>query len=149
VEATGLVWSLTILGIVGLLAFDFFVHVRKAHSPTLREAALWSGLYISIAVLFGIGVTVFGGRTMGTEYFAGYFTEKALSVDNLFVFLVIMASFRVPRPDQQKVLLSAIGGTDVLFALDSIPPSSAGRRTCSSCSQPRRSPCWVCGSCPS
>jgi tellurite resistance protein TerC len=108
VDVSGLVWTLTIVGIVGLLVFDFYFHVRKAHSPTLKEAGLWSGLYIGIAVLFGIGVWIFGGSTMGTEYFAGYVTEKALSVDNLFVFLIIMSSFRVPRPDQQKVLLFGI-----------------------------------------
>ena len=103
-----LVWALTIVGIVALLVFDFFFHVRKAHVPTLAEAAKWSGLYVGIAVLFGIGVWVFGGTTMGSEYFAGYVTEKALSVDNLFVFLIIMASFKVPREDQQKVLLFGI-----------------------------------------
>jgi tellurite resistance protein TerC len=107
-EVPSYVWTLTIIGIVGLLLFDFFFHVRKAHTPTLKESALWSSLYVGIAVLFGIGVWVFGGTTMGTEYFAGYVTEKALSVDNLFVFLIIMASFRVPRADQQKVLLFGI-----------------------------------------
>ena len=80
-----LVWTLTVIGIVGLLVFDFFFHVRKAHTPTLREAAIWSSLYVGIAVLFGVGVLVLGGTDMGSEYFAGYVTEKALSVDNLFV----------------------------------------------------------------
>ena len=103
-----LVWALTIVGIVALLLFDFFFHVRKAHTPTLREAALWSAVYVGIAILFGVGVLVLGGSTMGSEYFAGYVTEKALSVDNLFVFLIIMTSFRVPRADQQKVLLFGI-----------------------------------------
>jgi tellurite resistance protein TerC len=107
-DVPALVWDLTILGIVGLLAFDFFFHVRKAHVPTLKEAAIWSGAYIGLALLFGIGVLVFGGTQMGSEYFAGYVTEKALSVDNLFVFLIIMTSFRVPREDQQKVLLFGI-----------------------------------------
>ncbi|GAA3463744.1 TerC family protein [Saccharothrix longispora] len=102
------VWWLTIAGIVGLLLFDFLVHVRKAHVPTLREAAVWSTLYVGIALLFGVAVFVFGGSAMGTEYFAGYVTEKALSVDNLFVFLIIMSSFKVPRADQQKVLLFGI-----------------------------------------
>jgi TerC family integral membrane protein len=102
------VWWLTIAVIVGLLLFDFVVHVRKAHIPTLREAALWSTVYVGIAVVFGVGLLVFGGADMGAEYFAGYVTEKALSVDNLFVFLVIMGSFRVPRADQQKVLLFGI-----------------------------------------
>jgi tellurite resistance protein TerC len=106
--ASTLVWALTIVGIVGLLAFDFVFHVRKAHAPTLPEAATWSALYVGLALLFGVGVLVFGGAEMGSEYFAGYVTEKALSVDNLFVFLIIMTSFRVPREDQQKVLLFGI-----------------------------------------
>lgn len=107
-EVTPLVWGLTIIAIIGLLAFDFVFHVRKAHVPTLREAALWSALYVGLALLFGVGVLVFGGGAAGSEYFAGYVTEKALSVDNLFVFLIIMTSFRVPREDQQKVLLFGI-----------------------------------------
>ena len=107
-DVPALVWWLTVVGIIGLLAFDFFFHVRKAHIPTLREAAVWSAIYVGIAILFGVGVWVFGGATMGTEYFAGYVTEKALSVDNLFVFLIIMTSFKVPRADQQKVLLFGI-----------------------------------------
>ncbi|ACZ22901.1 membrane protein TerC, possibly involved in tellurium resistance [Sanguibacter keddieii DSM 10542] len=107
-EVSGLVWGLTIVLIVGLLAFDFIFHVRKAHIPTLREAAIWSSIYVGLALLFGVGVLVFGGSQMGSEYFAGYITEKALSVDNLFVFLIIMASFKVPRADQQKVLLFGI-----------------------------------------
>jgi tellurite resistance protein TerC len=107
-DVPGFVWALTIIGIVGLLLFDFVFHVRKAHIPTLREAGLWSAIYVGAAILFGIGVWAVGGATMGTEYFAGYVTEKALSVDNLFVFLIIMTSFRVPRADQQKVLLFGI-----------------------------------------
>lgn len=107
-EVPAYVWTLTIVGIVGLLAFDFFFHVRKAHTPFLKESATWSAIYVGIALVFGLGVLVFGGPTMGTEYFAGYVTEKALSVDNLFVFLIIMASFKVPRADQQKVLLFGI-----------------------------------------
>jgi tellurite resistance protein TerC len=108
VEVPSIVWTLTVAGIVALLAFDFFFHVRKAHTPSLKESAIWSAIYVGIAVLFGLGVFLFGGSTMGTEYFAGYITEKALSVDNLFVFLIIMASFKVPRADQQKVLLFGI-----------------------------------------
>jgi tellurite resistance protein TerC len=107
-DVSAVLWLSTILGIVGLLAFDFVFHVRKAHVPTLSEAAVWSAIYVGIALLFGAGVWIFGGTTMGAEYFAGYVTEKALSVDNLFVFLVIMTSFKVPRADQQKVLLFGI-----------------------------------------
>ena len=107
-DVSPLVWTLTIVFILALLAFDFFFHVRKAHIPTLKEAAIWSSIYIGIAVLFGLGILLFGGPGPGSEYFAGYITEKALSVDNLFVFLIIMSSFRVPREDQQKVLLFGI-----------------------------------------
>ena len=103
-----LIWGITIVVILALLAFDYFFHIRKAHVPTLKEAAIWSSFYVGIAIIFGILVLVFGGSAMGSEYFAGYITEKALSVDNLFVFLIIIASFRVPREDQQKVLLFGI-----------------------------------------
>ncbi|WP_336214048.1 TerC family protein [Nonomuraea sp. LPB2021202275-12-8] len=103
-----LVWWLTIIAIGGLLLFDYVFHVRKAHIPSLKESAVWSAAYVGIAIVFGIGVWMVGGHDMGTEYFAGYVTEKALSVDNLFVFLIIMSSFRVPRADQQKVLLFGV-----------------------------------------
>ncbi|OBA78293.1 transporter [Mycobacterium sp. 1164966.3] len=102
------VWGVTILGIAGLLAFDFVFHVRKPHVPTLREAAVWSTAYVGVAIMFGAGLFLHSGSEAGSQYFAGYVTEKALSVDNLFVFLVIVASFRVPREDQQKVLLFGI-----------------------------------------
>ncbi len=102
------VWILTVAAILALLAFDYLVHVRKAHSPKLKESATWSAIYVGLALLFGLGAFVLGGTQLGTEYFAGYVTEKALSVDNLFVFLIIMTSFRVPRADQQKVLLFGI-----------------------------------------
>ena len=107
-DVSPLLWVATVIGIVGLLLFDFLFHVRKAHVPTLAEAARWSAIYVGLAILFGLGVWILGGNEAGTEYFAGYVTEKALSVDNLFVFLVIMGSFKVPRADQQKVLLFGI-----------------------------------------
>src|SRR6476620_10404382 len=104
----GGVCAVTIVAIVGLLAFDFVFHVRKAHVPALKEAAVWSAGYIGVAVLFGVGVVVFGGVDAWFFFFAAAATEKALSVDNLFVFLILIASFRVPREDQQKVLLFGI-----------------------------------------
>ena len=107
-EVPPIVWILTVAGIIALLVFDFFFHVRKAHTPSLKESATWSAIYVGMALVFGLGVWLFGGSKMGTEYFAGYVTEKALSVDNLFVFLIIMSSFKVPRADQQKVLLFGI-----------------------------------------
>ena len=107
-EITPLLWGITIAVIVGLLAFDYIFHVRKAHLPTIREAAVWSAIYVGLALLFGLVFFAVGDTAHAVEYYAGYITEKALSVDNLFVFLVIMASFKVPREYQQKVLLFGI-----------------------------------------
>ncbi|EGD54047.1 TerC family protein [Gordonia neofelifaecis] len=101
-------WLITGAVILGLFVFDFFAHVRTPHEPTLRESGFWSAVYIGIAVLFGGFVWWKWGGTYGGEYFAGYVTEKALSVDNLFVFVVIMTKFAVPRVYQQKVLLLGI-----------------------------------------
>src|SRR5215203_1245439 len=102
------IWAITIAAIVGMLVFDFVGHVRTPHAPSLREAATWSAVYIGIAVVFGLLVLWFGGCTPGGEFFDGDITEKSLSVDNLFVFVLIMASFGVPRIAQQKVLLFGI-----------------------------------------
>ncbi|WP_237200774.1 TerC family protein [Rothia nasimurium] len=105
---TGLQWGVTIAFILALLAYDFFFHVRKAHEPTIKEAAVWSAVYVGLALAFGLVILFWDGPQFAAEYYGGYITEKALSVDNLFVFLIIMASFRVPREDQQKVLLFGI-----------------------------------------
>ena len=102
------VWAITCVVILGLFVFDFFAHVRVPHAPSLRESGMWSAIYISIAVVFGLFVWWQWGGTYGGEYFAGYVTEKALSVDNLFVFVIIMSKFAVPREYQQKVLLLGI-----------------------------------------
>src|SRR4051794_37313923 len=102
------VWALTVGLILAMLVFDLVGHVRTPHAPTLREAALWSAGYVGIAVVFGLLVLWFAGAEYGGEYFAGYITEKSLSVDNLFVFVLIMSSFAVPRELQQKVLLYGI-----------------------------------------
>lgn len=91
-----------------MLTVDFVGHVRKPHAPSIKEAAVWSAIYIAIAVIFGGIIWGVYGSQMGTEYFAGYLTEKSLSLDNLFVFILIMAAFKVPREDQQKVLLFGI-----------------------------------------
>ncbi|CAN1531460.1 TerC Membrane protein TerC, possibly involved in tellurium resistance [Mycobacteriaceae bacterium] len=103
-----MVWVLTCVVILGLFVFDFFAHVRVPHDPTFRESAIWSSVYIALAVVFGFFIWWQWGGQFGGEYFAGYITEKALSVDNLFVFTVIMTSFAVPRPYQQKLLLIGI-----------------------------------------
>ncbi|NYJ08900.1 TerC family protein [Petropleomorpha daqingensis] len=102
------VWALTVAVILAMLAVDLVGHVRTPHAPSLREAATWSAVYVGIAVVFGLLVLWFAGPEYGGEYFAGYVTEKSLSVDNLFVFVLIMGSFAVPRELQQKVLLYGI-----------------------------------------
>jgi tellurite resistance protein TerC len=102
------VWALTVTAIVGMLVFDLVGHVRTPHAPTLRESAIWSAAYVGIAIAFGFLVWWGWGAGFAGEYFAGYVTEKSLSVDNLFVFVLIMAAFGVPRELQQKVLLFGI-----------------------------------------
>ncbi len=103
-----IVWALTIVMVAALMLFDYVFHVRHTHVPTLREAALWSAIYVGVAIMFGVGVVIFGSIGMGIEYFAGYLSNEALSVDNLFVFLVVISSFGVPRVAQQKVLLFGV-----------------------------------------
>jgi tellurite resistance protein TerC len=104
----GPVWLVIVAVIVGLVLLDYLFSVRRTHTPTLPEAAVWSAVYLGIAIVFGVGVWVFGGAAMGVEYFACYVSNEALSVDNLFVFLFILSSFAVPRIAQQKVLLFGI-----------------------------------------
>ena len=105
---TPLIWIITIAITIAFFVFEFFAHVRKAHEPTIGESARWSAFYIGLALLFGVGIGVVSGWTYGGEYFAGYLTEKALSIDNLFVFLIIMTGFAVPKKYQQKVLMIGI-----------------------------------------
>ena len=102
------IWIITIAVTIAFFAYEFFAHVRKPHEPTVSESARWSAFYIGLALLFGVGVGVVSGWTYGGEYFAGYLTEKALSIDNLFVFLIVMAAFSVPKAYQQKVLMFGI-----------------------------------------
>jgi len=107
-DVSGWVWAATAVFVVGLIFFDFFAHVRTPHAPSFQESARWSIFYIALALVFGVVVGMAWGWGPGTEYFAGYITEKSLSVDNLFVFLIIMTKFAVPREYQQKVLLVGV-----------------------------------------
>ncbi|SDB90540.1 tellurite resistance protein TerC [Raineyella antarctica] len=115
-----LVWTLTVALILGMLVYDFVFHARKPHVPTMRESAIWSAAYVGIALVFGLVVLALWGGDFAGQYYAGYITEKALSVDNLFVFLIILATFRVPRQYQEEVLLfgiafSLIARTGLIF----------------------------------
>ncbi|TDL45002.1 TerC family protein [Microbacterium oleivorans] len=110
VEITPLVWGITIAVTIAFFVYEFFAHVRKPHEPSIAESARWSAFYIGLALLFGvvIGFIPGWGWVYSGEYFAGYLTEKALSIDNLFVFLIVMAGFAVPKIYQQKVLMIGI-----------------------------------------
>ena len=103
-----LVWWLTIGITTVLLLVDVFVIGRRPHEPSRREVTIALASFIGLAVLFGIGVFIFAGSQYGTEFFAGWLTEYSLSVDNLFIFLIIMAKFGVPRAYQQTALLIGI-----------------------------------------
>lgn len=105
---TPLIWIITIAVTIAFFIWEFYAHVRTPHEPTIAEAAKWSVFYITLALIFGVGIGVVSGWQFGGEYFAGYLTEKALSVDNVFVFLLIMTAFAVPKMYQQKVLLIGI-----------------------------------------
>lgn len=107
-QITPLIWIITIAVTILFFVYEFFAHVRKPHEPTIGESARWSAFYIGLALLFGVGVGVTSGWTFGGEYFAGYLTEKALSIDNLFVFILVMSAFAVPKMYQQKVLMIGI-----------------------------------------
>ena len=105
---TPLIWIITVAITIAFFIFEFFAHVRTPHEPTVGESARWSAFYIGLALLFGVGIGLVSGWDFGGEYFAGYLTEKALSIDNLFVFLIVMTGFAVPKRFQQKVLMIGI-----------------------------------------
>ncbi|MBU2669321.1 TerC family protein [Actinoplanes bogorensis] len=107
-EVTALGWTLTIGVIVALLALDLTLGVLRPHAVGFREAAGWSIFYIAVAVAFGIVFGQIAGWDFGAQYFAGYIVEKSLSVDNLFVFVIIMTTFAVPEKYQQEVLTFGI-----------------------------------------
>ena len=107
------VWLITGAVILGFFIFDFYSHVRTPHEPTMKESAWWSLFYVALACVFGVFLWFTWGEPgnphqHGIEFFTGYVTEKALSVDNLFIFALIMSSFKIPRKYQQKVLLIGI-----------------------------------------
>jgi tellurite resistance protein TerC len=108
VNVTTWVWLTTVALLVGLLALDVFVIGRRPHEPSMRECAIGIAFYIGLALLFGLGVLVTSGGRYAGEFFAGWLTEYSLSVDNLFVFVIIMARLAVPRPLQQTALLVGV-----------------------------------------
>jgi tellurite resistance protein TerC len=104
VDASAVAWGGTIGLIVALFALDLLITTRRPHAVRFPEAVAWSLCYIAIALAFGAVFGAIAGWQFGAQYFAGYVVEKSLSVDNLFVFVVIMTTFAVPAEHQQKVL---------------------------------------------
>lgn len=107
-DVSNLVWAVTIGAIAALILVDLFTVSSKPHDVMFKEATLWSIFYIGIAVVFGIWVWSSYGSQFGTEYFAAYLVEKSLSVDNLFVFVIILTQFAVPSIYHQRVLLIGV-----------------------------------------
>jgi tellurite resistance protein TerC len=100
--------------LVAILLFDLFLVVRRPHIPSTRESALWITFYVGLAIVFGILIILVAnsegsnGTELGLQFFAGWLTEYSLSADNVFVFLIIMAQFRVPKKMQQELLMMGI-----------------------------------------
>ncbi|MFC6006132.1 TerC family protein [Angustibacter luteus] len=102
------VWLTTVGIAMAFLLIDVFIIGRRPHEPSTGESARHLAFFVGLAVLFGIGVWVFAGAQFGAEFFAGWLTEYSLSVDNLFIFIIIMSKFAVPRQYQQTALLIGI-----------------------------------------
>ncbi len=114
--ATPQLWAVTIAGLLALLVLDFIV-TRRPHDVPMREALAWTAFYLALPVAFGLYLWQSNGGTPAVEYFAGYVVEKSLSVDNLFVFMLLLAAFAVPAALAQRVLLYGIVGALVLRAI--------------------------------
>lgn len=107
-EVPAWVWWATVVITSGFLLVDLLVIGRRPHEPSMREVTRHLAGYIGMAVLFGLGVLYFSGPRYAGEFFAGWLTEYSLSVDNLFIFIIIMSKFAVPRPLQQSALMVGI-----------------------------------------
>ncbi|MFY1650119.1 TerC/Alx family metal homeostasis membrane protein [Solwaraspora sp. WMMB762] len=111
------VWAVTIVVIIALLALDLAVAAIRPHAVGFGEAVAWSVFYVAVAVVFGLVFMAWAGGDYGTEYFAGYLVEKSLSVDNLFVFVIIISTFAVPEEHQHKVLTFGIIAALIMRAI--------------------------------
>ena len=107
-HVSALVWAITLVAMIAIFAVDLLIVGRRPHEPSMRETAIWISVYVALAVAFGAVLFAAYGPRYGGEFFAGWLTEYSLSVDNLFVFVIIMARFAVPRVLQQKVLLIGV-----------------------------------------
>ncbi|WP_033212601.1 TerC family protein [Kitasatospora phosalacinea] len=107
-DVSAALWGGTIAVLIALVVADFFIGGRKPHEVSVKEAGIWTAVWVALAVLFGGFLWWYGGGRPAGEFFAGYITEKSLSVDNLFVFILIMGKFAVPRIYQQRVLMFGV-----------------------------------------
>jgi tellurite resistance protein TerC len=114
---TPALWIGFTLLVVALLSLDLFVFHRKVHEVRIREALIWSGVWIGLALLFNLGLYFWFGSLRALEFLTGYLVEKALSVDNIFVFIVVFSAFAVPAKLQHRVLFWGILGALVMRAL--------------------------------
>jgi tellurite resistance protein TerC len=102
------VWTATLVALTAVLVVDLLIVGRRPHEPSMREAGGWVAFYVILALAFGAGVWATAGASYAGQFYTGWLTEYSLSVDNLFVFVIIMGRFAVPRELQQKVLLIGI-----------------------------------------
>jgi tellurite resistance protein TerC len=116
-HVSALAWILTLVSVVALFALDLVVSARRPGARSLRESAAWSVFYIGVAIAFGIVLGLVAGWGPGGQYFAGYTVEKSLSVDNLFVFVIVVANFAVPVAQQRRALTLGIALALVLRAV--------------------------------
>jgi len=107
-HVSALVWAITVVTMIVIFVVDLLIVGRRLREPSMREIAIWISLYIALAVVFGVVLLAAYGPRYGGEFFAGWLTEYSLSVDNLFVFVIIMARFAVPRMLQQRALLIGV-----------------------------------------
>lgn len=107
-EVAPWIWWTTVIITTGFLLFDVFVIGRRPHEPSMREVSIALAVYVGAAVVFGLAVVAWAGARYGGEFFAGWLTEYSLSVDNLFIFIIILNKFAVPRQYQQSALLIGI-----------------------------------------
>jgi tellurite resistance protein TerC len=108
VNVSPIEWGITLAVTLAVLLVDILVFARRPHEPSRRECITALSIYVGLAVLFGVWVWNFHGSQFGLEFYAGWLTEYSLSIDNLFIFIIIMASFKVPKIYQQQALLVGI-----------------------------------------
>ena len=140
-NVSALEWAITVGVTIAIILFDVLIVARRPHEPTTKECAIYLAIYVGLAIAFGIWTFSFHGSQYGVEFFAGWLTEYSLSIDNLFLFILIMASFKVPRKYQQEALMVgiiiALIFRGIFIALGAVAINqSPGSSTCSprSCS---------------